>query len=68
MKRRVAIARALCAEYDILLLDEAFSGLDNDTRKKAAEFILSNAADKTIIMVSHDIEDAELLDAKIIKL
>lgn len=65
MKRRVAIARALAAESDILLLDEAFTGLDGKTKRRVAEVINRKTTEKTLVIVSHDAEDAALLGAKI---
>lgn len=61
MKRRVAIARVLLLESTLYLLDEPFSALDDDTKKKTAEVIRRNTEGKTIIVVSHDIEDGRLL-------
>ena len=63
MKRRVAIARALMTEHHLLLLDEPFKGLDEETRKKVIEEVRKDPS--TIIMVSHDSYEAELLGAKI---
>lgn len=68
MKRRVAIARALLFPHDILLLDEAFSGLDEETKEKAAEVINRHTQGKTVVLVSHDEEEARLLNAKILKI
>lgn len=68
MKRRTAIARALLFPHDILLLDEPFTGLDDQSRRAAAECINLLSEGKTILLVSHDEEDADLLNAKIIKL
>lgn len=68
MKRRVAIARALAAEYRLLLLDEPFKGLDEDIRTQTARVIRQHAAGKTILLVSHDREEAALLDAEVIRL
>ena len=65
MKRRVAIARALLADYELLLLDEPFKGLDEETRASAAEVIISRAKGKTILMVTHDPMEAALLQAEV---
>lgn len=68
MKRRVAIARALAADYDLLILDEPFSGLDSDTRTRALETIARHAAGKTLICVTHEPADALQLGAEILRL
>lgn len=57
MKRRVAILRALCAEYDLLLADEPFKGLDDATRKRTMEYFKMQTAGKTVLLVTH--EEAE---------
>ncbi len=61
MKRRVALARALTKESDILLLDEAFKGLDTETRRVCAEIIRERAKDRLLILITHDKTEAELL-------
>ncbi len=68
MKRRVAIARALLAESDIVLLDEPFKGLDSDTRIKTVNTVLEYTKGKTVIFATHDISEAELMDATVIYL
>lgn len=68
MKRRVAIARALTADYELLFLDEPFKGLDEELKLSTAEYIKASAAGKTVIMVSHDEAEADLLGATIIKM
>ncbi len=68
MKRRVAIARALAADKELLLLDEPFKGLDEATRARVADVINLKAADKTVVLVSHDPDEAELLGARIVTL
>lgn len=67
-KRRVALVRAILAEKDVLFLDEPFKGLDEDTKKIVTDYLLSNTADTTVIMVTHDIDEAESLGAKILNL
>ena len=66
MRRRVAIARALLSPAPLLLLDEPFKGLDEETRDKTARVIKEYARDKTVLLVTHDEREAELLSAKII--
>ena len=52
-KQRIAIARSLYIDPEIMIFDEATSGLDPDTENKIIESINKIASDKTIIMVSH---------------
>ncbi len=61
MARRVAVARAMCYTNDVLFLDEPFTGLDEESRKTVAS-ALSGAA-RLIVLVSHDPDDALLLNA-----
>ncbi len=68
IERRVAIARALSQEFDYLILDEPFTGLDMENTEKAAKRILEVAGDKPIILITHSKEEATLLNAKIIEL
>ncbi len=63
MKRRVAIARMLLMDGDLYLLDEPFTGLDDDTKEKTAETIRKRLEGKTLIVVTHDREDGVLLGA-----
>lgn len=72
MRQRVAFARFLAyAEISgatILLLDEPFSALDDETAKKMAAILKEFSKDKTLLVVSHDESDAENLGATVIKL
>lgn len=61
MKRRGAVGRALTADYDILLLDEPFVSLDDETRRRAAAVIKEQAEGKTILLFTHDENDIKLL-------
>lgn len=64
MRRRVAILRALFAEYDFLILDEPLKGLDEETKQKTAVYILEKTQGKTVLVVTHDEEEAKLLRAE----
>jgi ABC-type nitrate/sulfonate/bicarbonate transport system ATPase subunit len=68
MRRRVAIARALAKGGDLLLLDEPFSGLDADNRQRCAELIRKRFDSATVVLVTHLEEEANLLDAKVVKM
>lgn len=64
-KQRVSLARAFAFSDDVVLLDEPFTGLDEQNKARAAELIRRA---KLAIVVSHDASDAALLsiDRKII--
>lgn len=54
--QRALIARALISDPEILVLDEPTSNIDVTAERKIFDLILQNKEDKTIIMVSHDLE------------
>ena len=60
MRQRVGLARALSVDADVLLMDEPFSAVDEQTRRKFQEDLLSLVQDenKTFIFVTHSIEEA----------
>jgi NitT/TauT family transport system ATP-binding protein len=70
MQQRVAIARALAMDSKILLLDEPFSALDAKNRNELhqlLEYLLgTNGKHKTVVFVTHDIEEAILLADRIL--
>lgn len=68
MKRRLALARALLAPSDALALDEPFAGLDEENRRRCIACIREAAEDKPVLLVTHDIADAEALSAPVIRL
>lgn len=57
MKRRVAIARGIVFEGDLLILDEPIQGLDEENRKLVIKKILKNYEDKSILLITHNIND-----------
>lgn len=68
MAQRVAIARAFAFEPKALLMDEPFSALDAQTRSRLQLELLDlwRKTEKTIILVTHDIDEALLLSQKIL--
>ena len=68
MQQRVAIARALALESDILLLDEPFSAIDPKLRLELQELVsrLSKENKKTVVFITHDIDEAILLADRIV--
>ena len=70
MKQRVGLARALALDPEILLMDEAFSALDPLTRREMQGELLrlQHELHKTIIFISHDLDEALSLGDRIILL
>lgn len=70
MKRRTAIARALAYKSRILLMDEPFKGLDINLKNDIIEKFLKiqNEEKRTVIFVTHDIDEARTMSDKIITL
>jgi NitT/TauT family transport system ATP-binding protein len=70
MRQRVGLARALAVDADIILMDEPFSSVDEQTRRKFQEDLLDllKIEKKTVIFVTHSIEEAAYLSDQIILL
>ena len=68
MQQRVGLARALALDPDILLMDEAFSALDPLIRKNMQDELLDlqERVQKTIVFISHDLDEALKLGDRII--
>lgn len=67
MQQRVGLARALATDADVLLMDEAFSALDPLIRSEMQEQLVSLQQDlrKTIIFITHDLNEAMFLGDRI---
>ncbi len=70
MRQRVGLARALAVDAEVLLLDEPFSAVDEQTRRKFQEDLLQliNEERKTFIFVTHSIEEAVYVSDRIVLL
>ncbi len=64
MKRRVAILRALLATSSGIIMDEPFTGLDEETKSQVIQYILEKSAGKMLILSTHQEEDAALIRGK----
>ena len=67
MQQRVGLGRALAADTDVLLMDEAFSALDPLIRREMQEQLIELQAElgKTIIFITHDLNEAMFLGDRI---
>ncbi len=68
MKQRVAIARTLAMRPDVMLMDEPFSSLDEQTKKHLDQEILDiwNKEKRTVLFITHSIDEALLLGTRIL--
>lgn len=64
MRRRVALVRALLATYDLIVLDEPFKGLDEERKQQVIAYALEATKGKTVVLVTHDLEEAKLMQGK----
>jgi ABC-type nitrate/sulfonate/bicarbonate transport system ATPase subunit len=70
MRQRVSFLRTLMADKDILLLDEPFGSLDSITRAQMQEWLVQAMAlvPRTVLLVTHDVEEALLLSQRVVVL
>ena len=68
MKRRTAICRAMTAHSDLIIMDEPFTGLDEDTKKLVIEYIKSRQRGRLLIVSTHQEEDVELLGGELVRM
>jgi NitT/TauT family transport system ATP-binding protein len=70
MRQRVGLARALAVDAEVLLMDEPFSAVDEQTRRKFQEDLIAlrEVERKTFVLVTHSIEEAVYLSDRIVLL
>ncbi|WP_305987487.1 ABC transporter ATP-binding protein [Roseibium sp. MMSF_3544] len=70
MRQRVGLARALAVDADVLLMDEPFSAVDEQNRRKFQEDLLRllSVENKTVLFVTHSIEEAVYVSDQIVLL
>jgi NitT/TauT family transport system ATP-binding protein len=70
MEQRVALARTLAADPDILLMDEPFGALDEQTRMYMGEELLRiwSETKKTVIFITHSLQESVLLSDRVVVL
>jgi NitT/TauT family transport system ATP-binding protein len=70
MRQRVGLARAMAVDANVLLMDEPFSAVDEQTRRKFQEDLLRllSVEKKTVIFVTHSIEEAVYLSSQVVLL
>lgn len=67
-RRRVAIVRALASDSDILIFDEPFKGLDEETLKNTVEMVRENINGRLLLVITHDAALPDRLGADIFSL
>ena len=68
MRRRLALARALLAPSDVLILDEPFTGIDAQARRRCLDAVRRLCAGRVTLLATHTPSDAVALDAQIVPL
>ena len=68
MRRRLALARALLAPGDALVLDEPFTGLDGESRRRALDCVRRAAETRPVVLVTHERADAQALGARVVEI
>ena len=66
MKRRTAIVRALLFPAPVILMDEPFTGLDEETKSEVIHYIVKRRNGRLLLLSTHQEEDADLLRGKIL--
>ena len=66
MRRRVALAQSLLGDPDLLVLDEPTAGLDPEQRLRFRELVSDRAADRTVVLSTHQTEDVAALCQRVV--
>ncbi|XP_065294928.1 phospholipid-transporting ATPase ABCA3-like isoform X4 [Dermacentor albipictus] len=66
MKRKLSIAMTLVSEPEVLILDEPTAGMDPETRRTVWDTLTNLAKDRTLLLSSHDMEEADAIADQII--
>jgi len=61
MKRRTSICRGLIADYDVIVLDEPFKGLDEGIKPAIMDMVKEHTKGKYVIIITHDPSEAEYM-------
>ena len=64
MKRRLAIARTLAGQGEIVILDEPFTGLDEELRVQVAQRVFDRLKKRPVLLVTHDSLEAQRFQSK----
>lgn len=64
MRRRVSLLRAVLSGADILIMDEPFTGLDEENRARSAAYLMEQLQGRTLLATTHREEDVDLLRGK----
>lgn len=68
MRRRTALLRAVLSGAEVLIMDEPFTGLDEENRIRSAAYLEEQLGARTLLATTHQAEDAELLQGTVINI
>lgn len=68
MKRRVAVVRALLTPSDLLLMDEPFTGMDEELKHNVISYIKEKQNGRLLILSTHQDEDVELTGGELVRI
>lgn len=68
MKRRVAVLRALLTPSDILIMDEPFTGMDEELKRSVIAYIREKQDGRILILSTHQEEDVALIGGELVRI